>query len=222
MCEWMNKWSGETLIVINDKITPWLCIVCEIIDPLETPHFRFEIFTWSISLFWSSLASYDCCGCTDGLALTRSPSVVHCEVGIYSGVSAKSMILKAIQPVHVSKLAYFLRFWAFQLLYVMYIGKQLDFQRKWYLFNRIRTERLGGAWCPKQPISRDAYEWLEIDLQELKAITQVETQGRFGNGQVSWREAGSAVKSPGRSVFSSQGCIWMPGWWQGVYIDFTR
>jgi hypothetical protein len=50
---------------------------------------------------------------------------------------------------------------------------------------RIRTERLGGAWCPKHAISRDAYEWLEIDLQELKAITQVETQGRFGNGQVS-------------------------------------
>lgn len=50
--------------------------------------------------------------------------------------------------------------------------------------DRIRTERLGGAWCPKQAISRDSYEWLEIDLQELKAITQVETQGRFGNGQV--------------------------------------
>jgi F5/8 type C domain len=56
----------------------------------------------------------------------------------------------------------------------------LDFD----LDRRIRTEKLGGAWCPKQAISRDAYEWLEIDLQELKAITQVETQGRFGNGQV--------------------------------------
>jgi len=49
---------------------------------------------------------------------------------------------------------------------------------------RIRTERNGGAWCPKQPISRDTYEWLEIDLQELKVVTQVETQGRFGYGQV--------------------------------------
>jgi len=27
---------------------------------------------------------------------------------------------------------------------------------------------------------------MEIDLQELKVITQVETQGRFGNGQASW------------------------------------
>lgn len=51
-------------------------------------------------------------------------------------------------------------------------------------FFRIRTERNGGAWCPKQPISRDTYEWLEIDLQELKVVTQVETQGRFGYGQV--------------------------------------
>ena len=49
---------------------------------------------------------------------------------------------------------------------------------------RIRTERNGGAWCPKQPISRDTYEWLEIDLHELKVVTQVETQGRFGYGQV--------------------------------------
>ena len=50
-------------------------------------------------------------------------------------------------------------------------------------FGRIRTERNGGAWCPKQQISRDVYEWLEIDLGQLKVVTQVETQGRFGNGQ---------------------------------------
>jgi len=49
---------------------------------------------------------------------------------------------------------------------------------------RIRTERNGGAWCPKQQISRDVYEWLEIDLGQLTVVTQVETQGRFGNGQV--------------------------------------
>ena len=49
---------------------------------------------------------------------------------------------------------------------------------------RIRTERHGGAWCPKQQISRDVYEWLEVDLGQLKVVTQVETQGRFGNGQV--------------------------------------
>jgi len=49
---------------------------------------------------------------------------------------------------------------------------------------RIRTERNGGAWCPKQQIARGVYEWLEIDLGQLKVVTQVETQGRFGNGQV--------------------------------------
>lgn len=41
-----------------------------------------------------------------------------------------------------------------------------------------------GAWCPKQPISAETYEYLEVDLRQLKVITMVETQGRFGNGQV--------------------------------------
>jgi len=49
---------------------------------------------------------------------------------------------------------------------------------------RIRTEKNGGAWCPKSQISRDVYEWLQVDVGELKVVTQVETQGRFGNGQV--------------------------------------
>jgi len=49
---------------------------------------------------------------------------------------------------------------------------------------RIRTEKNGGAWCPKSQISRDVYEWIQVDVGELKVVTQVETQGRFGNGQV--------------------------------------
>jgi discoidin domain receptor family protein 2 len=48
---------------------------------------------------------------------------------------------------------------------------------------RIRTELHGGAWCPRNQIQRNVYEWLEIDFQELKVVTQVETQGRFGHGQ---------------------------------------
>lgn len=48
---------------------------------------------------------------------------------------------------------------------------------------RIRLEKGDGAWCPKQQISSNAYEYLEIDLGLLKVITLVETQGRFGNGQ---------------------------------------
>lgn len=48
---------------------------------------------------------------------------------------------------------------------------------------RIRTERNGGAWCPKTQIAREVYEFLEVDLSQLKIVTLVETQGRFGNGQ---------------------------------------
>lgn len=49
---------------------------------------------------------------------------------------------------------------------------------------RLSTEHKGGAWCPKTPISKGVYEYLEVDLGELSVITRVETQGRFGNGQV--------------------------------------
>ncbi|XP_064648959.1 discoidin domain-containing receptor 2-like isoform X3 [Lineus longissimus] len=48
---------------------------------------------------------------------------------------------------------------------------------------RIRTEKNGGAWCPKPSITPDTYEYLQIDLYNLTVITLVETQGRFGNGQ---------------------------------------
>jgi len=53
-----------------------------------------------------------------------------------------------------------------------------------FLHFRIRTETNGGAWCPKPQVAEGITEWLEIDLGELKVITAVETQGRFGNGQV--------------------------------------
>lgn len=49
---------------------------------------------------------------------------------------------------------------------------------------RIRTEGDGGAWCPKDQVLKNGDEYLEIDLGILKVITLVETQGRFGNGQV--------------------------------------
>ena len=51
--------------------------------------------------------------------------------------------------------------------------------------SRIRTETQAGAWCPRNQVSNDSYEWLEIDLGKLTVITLLETQGRFGNGQVS-------------------------------------
>lgn len=48
---------------------------------------------------------------------------------------------------------------------------------------RIRSEIRGGAWCPKEEISKDVYEYLEVDLLKLHVVSLVETQGRFGNGQ---------------------------------------
>lgn len=48
---------------------------------------------------------------------------------------------------------------------------------------RIRIDKNGGAWCPKNMIGKDATEWIEIDLHEVKIVTATETMGRFGNGQ---------------------------------------
>ncbi|PNF13901.1 hypothetical protein B7P43_G10654 [Cryptotermes secundus] len=47
----------------------------------------------------------------------------------------------------------------------------------------LRTESHGGAWCPKNQITTEPKEWLEIDLHSVHVITATETQGRFGNGQ---------------------------------------
>lgn len=52
-----------------------------------------------------------------------------------------------------------------------------------YFIFRIRTEIGGGAWCPKQQITTEPREWLEVNLHSVRVITAVETQGRFGNGQ---------------------------------------
>ncbi|OQV17830.1 Discoidin domain-containing receptor 2 [Hypsibius exemplaris] len=48
---------------------------------------------------------------------------------------------------------------------------------------RLGHEDGGGAWCPRQQVKKDVYEYLEIDLLTVHVITGVETQGRFGNGQ---------------------------------------
>ncbi|XP_014675516.1 PREDICTED: discoidin domain-containing receptor A-like, partial [Priapulus caudatus] len=50
----------------------------------------------------------------------------------------------------------------------------------------LRKELNEGAWCPASPNNGSAshvYEWLEIDLGQLKVVTKVATQGRFGNGK---------------------------------------
>ncbi|KAK1116909.1 hypothetical protein K0M31_017986 [Melipona bicolor] len=54
----------------------------------------------------------------------------------------------------------------------------------------LRQESHGGAWCPKQQITTEPREWLEIDLHTVHMITATGTQGRFGNGQgVEYSEA---------------------------------
>ncbi|XP_018324973.1 discoidin domain-containing receptor 2-like isoform X2 [Agrilus planipennis] len=50
-------------------------------------------------------------------------------------------------------------------------------------YGRLRTNKHGGAWCPRQMVSRDAKEFLEINLEELHVIRGARTQGRYGNGQ---------------------------------------
>ncbi|XP_015586340.1 discoidin domain-containing receptor 2 isoform X1 [Cephus cinctus] len=47
---------------------------------------------------------------------------------------------------------------------------------------RLKTEIHGGAWCPKNEITTEPREWLEIDLHTVHMITATGTQGRFGNG----------------------------------------
>jgi len=56
--------------------------------------------------------------------------------------------------------------------------------------SRLRQESHGGAWCPKQQITTEPREWLEINLHTVHMITATATQGRFGNGQgVEYSEA---------------------------------
>ncbi len=47
---------------------------------------------------------------------------------------------------------------------------------------RVRNERNGGAWCPKEQINPETIEWIQVDLDTPKLITALETQGRYGSG----------------------------------------
>ncbi|XP_066156834.1 discoidin domain-containing receptor 2-like isoform X1 [Euwallacea fornicatus] len=48
---------------------------------------------------------------------------------------------------------------------------------------RLRVERAGGGWCPKQQIEKGVREYIEIDLGEVHVITGVQTQGRYDRGR---------------------------------------
>ncbi|XP_021937561.1 discoidin domain-containing receptor 2 isoform X4 [Zootermopsis nevadensis] len=47
---------------------------------------------------------------------------------------------------------------------------------------RLRHDKNGGAWCPKHMVTREALEYLEVNLHTMHVMTAVQTQGRFGNG----------------------------------------
>lgn len=48
---------------------------------------------------------------------------------------------------------------------------------------RLRVERAGGAWCPKQQVERGVREYLQIDFGTVHMITGVQTQGRYDHGR---------------------------------------
>ncbi|XP_069672630.1 discoidin domain-containing receptor 2-like isoform X2 [Periplaneta americana] len=48
---------------------------------------------------------------------------------------------------------------------------------------RLRVDKTGGAWCPKQQVERGVREYLEVDLGEVYVLTGVQTQGRYDRGR---------------------------------------
>ncbi|XP_008200082.1 discoidin domain-containing receptor 2 isoform X1 [Tribolium castaneum] len=48
---------------------------------------------------------------------------------------------------------------------------------------RLRVEKAGGGWCPKQQVERGIREYLQVDLGEVHVVTGVQTQGRYDRGR---------------------------------------
>ncbi|XP_049762507.1 discoidin domain-containing receptor 2-like isoform X1 [Schistocerca cancellata] len=48
---------------------------------------------------------------------------------------------------------------------------------------RLHSETGGGAWCPRNMVTRAAEEWLQVELHSLHAVTAVRTQGRYDHGR---------------------------------------
>lgn len=51
------------------------------------------------------------------------------------------------------------------------------------IFFRLRVEKAGGGWCPKQQVERGIREYLQVDLNEVHIVTGVQTQGRYDRGR---------------------------------------
>lgn len=51
------------------------------------------------------------------------------------------------------------------------------------IFFRLRVEKAGGGWCPKQQVESGIREYLQVDLDEVHIVTGVQTQGRYDRGR---------------------------------------
>ncbi|XP_011501342.1 PREDICTED: discoidin domain-containing receptor 2 [Ceratosolen solmsi marchali] len=49
-------------------------------------------------------------------------------------------------------------------------------------YARLRKDKGGGAWCPKNMVTKEGKEYLEVNLHSPRVLTSTRTQGRFGNG----------------------------------------
>lgn len=49
-------------------------------------------------------------------------------------------------------------------------------------FLRLRQDKGGGAWCPRNMVTKEGKEYLEVNLHSPRLLTSTKTQGRFGNG----------------------------------------
>ncbi|XP_031776700.1 discoidin domain-containing receptor 2 isoform X2 [Nasonia vitripennis] len=47
---------------------------------------------------------------------------------------------------------------------------------------RLHNNNGGGAWCPKDMVTKEPKEYLEVNLRSPRVITSTRTQGRYGNG----------------------------------------
>nr|XP_012232538.1 PREDICTED: discoidin domain-containing receptor 2-like isoform X3 [Linepithema humile] len=47
---------------------------------------------------------------------------------------------------------------------------------------RLRQDKGGGAWCPRNMVTKEGKEYLEVNLHSPRLLTSTKTQGRFGNG----------------------------------------
>lgn len=47
----------------------------------------------------------------------------------------------------------------------------------------MNIDRSGGAWCPKQQITENVKEYIQINFANVSVISGIATQGRYGNGR---------------------------------------